>query len=352
MNALIPTTCQPAARPRALRPRLATLALSASLFGAALLSSRPAAADAAPPTTPTELVDAMNGLFGKQTDHRAIHAKGIVLEGTFKPARGAAALSKAPHLAGATVPVLVRFSSFAGIPAIADNDPLAAPRGMAIKFRPAGGPESDIVSHSFNGFPTATAAEFTQLLVALGTSGPGTPAPTPVDRFLGTHPIAKTFLTTQAGPPVSFATLAYYGVNSFQFTNAQGVQRYGRYQIVPAAGTQLLTKDQAAAAAKDYLEQEIVRRVGSTPVRYTLQVQLAEAGDRIEDPSVAWPDTRPVVVLGEITVTRALADSDSTQRALMFTPTAVPDGITPADPMVTMRGASYGVSYGRRHLPQ
>jgi len=303
-------------------------------------------------TTPTELVDSMNGLFGKQTYGRAIHAKGIVLEGRFAPSREASSLSKAIHLrSSGQVPVLVRFSSFAGIPTISDTDPLAAPRGMAIKFQLASGTETDIVSHSFNGFPTSTAAEFTQLLQALGTSGPGTQAPTPADKFLAAHPIAKTFLTTQAPPPVSFATLQYYGVNSFKFTNAAGQSRFGRYQIVPAAGEQSLSQQQVANADKDYLEQEIGPRVTAAPVRFVLQVQLAEAGDRIDDPSVAWPKTRPVVKLGEITVTRVVADSDAAERRLMFSPTAVLEGIEPADPMIAMRGASYGISYGRRHAP-
>ncbi|HUC03577.1 MAG TPA: catalase, partial [Methyloceanibacter sp.] len=84
---------------------------------------------------PTELIDALNAVFGKQTDNRAVHAKGIVLEGKFTPSAEAAALSKAPHLqAGATVPVTVRFSDFAGVPAIPDTDPNASPRGMAVKF--------------------------------------------------------------------------------------------------------------------------------------------------------------------------------------------------------------------------
>src|SRR6476619_1537981 len=47
---------------------------------------------------PTELIDALNAVFGKQTDNRAVHAKGIVLEGKFTPSAEAAALSKAPHL--------------------------------------------------------------------------------------------------------------------------------------------------------------------------------------------------------------------------------------------------------------
>jgi catalase len=38
------------------------------------------------------------------------------------------------------VPVVVRFSDFAGVPSIPDTDPRASPRGMAIKFKlPDGG---------------------------------------------------------------------------------------------------------------------------------------------------------------------------------------------------------------------
>ena len=309
-------------------------------------------APAAPQATPTSLVDAMNGVFGKQTYGRAIHAKGLVLEGSFTPSPGAAAISSAKHLnaQNGPVPVLVRFSSFAGIPSISDTDDLAQPRGMAIKFRLRDGSETDIVSHSYNGFPTATAGEFEELLRALARSGPGTPAPTPADQYLAAHPIARTFLTTQGLPPASFATVNYYGVNSFRFINADGEAVFGRYQIVPAAATQLLTKEQAAAASKDYLEQEIAKRAApGHPARFTLQVQLAGTGDKIDDPSIAWPASRRVVKLGEIVVSRVLADSEARERELMFTPTAVVDGIEPADPMIAMRGAAYGVSYGRRH---
>ena len=50
------------------------------------------------PFTPAQLVDALNAVFGKQTDNRAVHAKGVVLEGKFTPSPEAASLSKAPHL--------------------------------------------------------------------------------------------------------------------------------------------------------------------------------------------------------------------------------------------------------------
>jgi catalase len=299
--------------------------------------------------TPTALVDALNGVFGRQTTGRAIHAKGIVLEGTFVPGRSARSLSTAPHLNSSSVPVVVRFSNFAGIPAIADTDPLATPRGMAIKFTLPDGATTDIVAHSFNGFPTKTAEEFRLLMVALGTSKPGGAAPTPADVFMSTHPTAKPFFDHLPPPPESFATVEYFGVNSFEFTNAAGRTSFGRYQLVPKAGVKYLSKDAAKQAAPDYLMTEIAGRVATEHAAFLLRVQLAEPGDVIDDPSIAWPDSRRTVDLGVITVVKVDRDSESTQRTLMFSPAAVTAGIKTADPMIEARASAYGVSYSRRH---
>ncbi|MBB4396307.1 hypothetical protein GGD62_005431 [Bradyrhizobium sp. ERR14] len=99
---------------------------------------------------------------------------------------------------------------------------LTSPRGLAIKFRLPDGTDSDIVAHSFNGFPSPTADDFRDLLIALGSSGPKASKPTPLDNYLATHPIAKAFLTAPKPAPVSYATLPYYGVNTFKFTNGDG----------------------------------------------------------------------------------------------------------------------------------
>ena len=300
-------------------------------------------------STPAQLVDALNGVFGKQADNRAVHAKGVVLKGKFTPSAQAATLSKAPHFQGTAVPITVRFSDFAGVPTIPDTDPNASPRGMAVKFRLPDGSDSDLVMHSYNGFPSATADEFRQLLIALAASGPNAPKPTPLEKFFETHPIAKTFLTAEKPAPVSYATLPYFGVNSFKFTNAKGDSTFVRYQMVPEGGAQYLTKEQLAAAGPNYLVDEIRKRVGGSPVRMKLQVQLAEAGDKIDDPSIAWPDSRKIVELGEIEIDKADPDSDAAQRALLFMPTAVPAGIQPADPMINARSEAYAISFARRH---
>jgi catalase len=300
-------------------------------------------------STPAQLVDALNLVFGKQTDNRAVHAKGIVLHGRFLPSSAAADLSRAPHFQKNAVPLTVRFSDFAGIPTIPDNDGLANPRGLALKFQLPDGTDTDLVTHSFNGFPSPTADDFRQFLIALGTSGPSVSHPTPADTYLAAHPVAKTFLETQKSPPVSYGTLSYYGVNTFKFTNARGLSRYGRYRIIPQAGEQLLTAEQAKQAPPGYLAAEIRQRAAGAPVRFRMLVQLAADGDRLEDPSIAWPETRTTIDVGVIEITSVADDSDAEQRALMFLPTALPAGIEAADPMIAARSAAYPVSYSRRH---
>ena len=76
-----------------------------------------------------------------------MHAKGIVVSGTFKPTPEAKSLSRAAHFSGPPVPVTVRFSNAPGLPTNADNSPGSGPRGMAIRFTIPGGGFTDIVSH-------------------------------------------------------------------------------------------------------------------------------------------------------------------------------------------------------------
>ena len=165
--------------------------------------------------TPEQLVDALNSVFGKQqTGVRATHAKGVDLEGEFRPADSASTVCKAPHLQKRSVPVSVRFSDFTGIPTISDTDGLASPRGMSIKFHLPDGSETDIVAHSFNGFPTATADEFREMSIAL-VHRAGRCQPTPLEDFLAYHPVAAKFVQSQIPDPVSYATVSYFGVNTF-----------------------------------------------------------------------------------------------------------------------------------------
>lgn len=297
-------------------------------------------------STPSQLVEALHAAFG---DHhaRAVHAKGIILHGVLQPDAHAAALTKAAHLQNAKSDVIVRFSDFTGIPDIADGNPGASPRGLSVKFRLPNGDTTDIVAHSFNGFPAATSDEFRELLLAIGASGPGVAKPTQLDKFLAAHPVAKTFLTTQR-IPASFATIAYFGVNSFEFTNASGESRFGRYQFIPDAGEQILSGEEAAAKGANFLLDEIDARVAKGPFSFTMYAQLAEAGDKIEDPSVAWPDDRTRISLGKIVIDALAPNTAEEDKQLVFIPGDVPDGITIADPMLDTRSKAYPISADER----
>ncbi|MEO6992944.1 MAG: catalase family peroxidase [Lacunisphaera sp.] len=323
------------------RSFLAT-ALLTPFFGA---TPSPARTDAQP-ATPASLVDALHAAFGQHAA-RAVHAKGTILEGTFTPDAQAATLTKAFHLQDVASMITVRFSNFTGIPDIPDNIPGANPRGFAIKFTTPNGVTTDIVAHSFNGFPTATSDEFQELLLAIAASGPAATKPTALDKFLEGHPIAKTFLTTQK-TPASYATIEYYGVNSFQFTNKAGQSHFIRYQFVPTAGAHLLTSEELAKKDPQYLSEEITARVARAPILFKLYAQIAEDGDAIENPSVAWPDQRRQVLLGTIKIDSLASNTPEADQALAFNPGNIPAGIAAADPMIKMRAKAYPISVKER----
>ncbi|MCC6967617.1 MAG: catalase family peroxidase [Nitrospira sp.] len=299
-----------------------------------------------------QLVDAFNGVFGVHPGMRANHPKGVVLEGTFAPSASAASVSTAAHLQKrkTPIPITVRFSAGSGQPSVPDTSQM--PRGMAVKFSLPDGSKTDLVVLSFNGFPVATAEEFRDFLLAVGASGADAPKPTAIETFLQTHPAARNFLESPKPQPVSYATLPYFGINAFKFTNAKGAVIFGRYQLRPVAGEQFLTQAQLDTMGPDYLSSEIRERVRRSPAKFKLLLQVAEKDDKIDDPSIAWPDSRKQIELGTLTITKAVADSQAAEKKLLFMLGALVPGIEAADPMIAARSASYIVSLSRRAQAQ
>src|SRR6202023_2765838 len=100
-----------------------------------------------------DLLKQFDAIYSVHPGFRPAHAKGILLAGTFTPSPEAASLTRAPHLRRNSTPVTVRFSNFAGIPSVADNDPQgASPRGFAVRFHLAEHVHTDIIGHSVDSF--------------------------------------------------------------------------------------------------------------------------------------------------------------------------------------------------------
>src|SRR5262249_46585952 len=224
---------------------------------------------------------------GVHAGFRPAHAKGILLTGTFAPSAEAASLTRAPHAQRASTPVTVRFSDFAGIPTIPDNDPAgASPRGFGVRFHLGPHVHTDIVAHSIDGFPTRTVEQFLEFLGALSATRPTDPHPNAIERFLGTHPSALAFGQVPKPIPTSFARESFFAVSASRSRDAQGASRFGRYRILPVAGADHLDDAGAAARGANFLMDEIRRRVAEAPVGFRIVVQLAEPGDVTDDATV------------------------------------------------------------------
>ncbi len=287
---------------------------------------------------------------GVHPGFRPAHAKGILLTGAFTPSPEAASLTRAPHLQRDATPVTVRFSNFAGIPTVADNDPQGAgPRGFAVRFHLAEHVHTDIVAHSVDNFPARTAEGLLAFLSALIATDPAGPHPNAIEQFLGSHPAALAFVQTPKPIPTSFSRESFFAVSAFKFTNAAGVSRYGRYRMLPAAGNDYLDDAAAAGQGHDFLFDEIKQRIAKQPVRFRMMAQLAEDGDTVDDATIRWPESRPQLALGEISLTEITPDNALAQQHIIFDPIPRVDGIEASgDPLFEPRANIYLMTGRRR----
>jgi catalase len=295
------------------------------------------------------VLQAFDDLNGSQPGFRPAHAKGILIAGLFTPSPAAKALTRAPHIQRDSTPATVRFSDFAGIPSVPDNDPNASPRGMATRFYLAEHVHTDIIAHSVDAFPTRTAEEFLEFLHAIRASGPDAAKPAPVEKFLATHPAALEFVQAPKPMPASFAKAAFFAINAYKFTSGEGVIRYGRYRIHPEGGTEYLDPAAEAKTAPDFLFDEIKGQLAKGVVKMRITVQVAEKGDVVDDSTVRWPKDRPEIEFGTIELRTVLPGNDAEQRHIIFDPIPRVDGIDPSDdPLLDPRAVVYLMSGRRR----
>ncbi|WXL27671.1 catalase family peroxidase [Ectopseudomonas mendocina] len=297
------------------------------------------------------LLDALYATFGRHPGFRVAHAKGVLVQGTFVASPEAKRLSRAPHFQGGVVPVVLRFSNFSGIPSTVDGDPTASPHGLAIRFTLPDGKTTDIVSHSFNGFPVATPEEFLSFLRGIAAAGGDQANPAQLGAFLSSHPRAKAFIEAAKPAPQSYASLEYYGVNAFVLVNQSNQRRAVRYRIEPLIREQSPDVREIEGWEPDHLRTELKRRLLKGPVKLRLIAQLAAPGDSVTDGSEPWPETNEEVNLGLFTLSTLIpeADQDRLQQALDFNPARLSDGIEDSgDPMIMARQRIYERAVARR----
>lgn len=297
--------------------------------------------------TPERAIDAVNERFGRHAGYRALHAKGTVCAGSFIATPEAAQLTRAVHMQGQAVDVTVRFSNGSGDPLSPDHAPDV--RGMATKFRPAGAVATDIVAQTVPRFPVRTPEAFIEFIRA---NGPGIAKVWKLPAFLITHREALPGLPGAARalkPPASYASCSYYAIHAFRWIGADGTARWVRYTWLPEASAPPPSAREAEARGPDYLQDELRTRLGRTPCRFRLQLQIAGAGDRSDDATAAWPASRETVIAGTLEVTGLGEDHEADGGVLVFDPVHVTDGIELSDdPILRFRPRAYSVSIERR----
>jgi len=300
--------------------------------------------------TPDQAIDAANEVFGRHPGYRALHAKGTLCTGTFTATPAGARLTRAAHMQGKPVKVTARVSNGGGNPDVPDYLPDV--RGLAVKCYLPDGSRTDIVAQSAPRFPARTPEAFVELMHA---SHPSPSMPLKLTRFLARNPVAIRGLpanTLALLPPASYAVIRYYAVHAYRWIDSDGVSRYVRYTLVPHVSERPPSPLQARSRGRDYLQDDIRDRLSRGPVRFKLELQLAEVGDAVDDPTSVWPKSRQVVIAGTLELTGLETERETGGDVLVFDPVRVTDGIELSDdPILRFRERAYSASVARRAPP-
>ncbi|KAK5122078.1 hypothetical protein LTR85_004324 [Meristemomyces frigidus] len=298
-----------------------------------------------------ESVKLLRAVAGEHPGYRPAHARGAILKGTFTPTAEAARLSSAPHFNQPTTDITARLSSATGFPTIPDTDPNANPRGFAIRFNLGEHVHTDIVAHSTPFFPSRTGPEFNELFHTLIASATTTESPTPLEKYLGSHPAALAFVTAPKPSPESLASEPYYSVSAFKFISKSGEQQYFRYRILPTMAVKTLSEEELKGKSPTYLFDELKTAIARGPLTFKLVAQLAEDEDVTDDATVQWPEDRRIVDLGHIELKHLEPEEESNkeQKKIIFDPMPRVLGIEESsDPLLDFRAQVYLISGKQR----
>jgi catalase len=300
--------------------------------------------------TPGRMVDALSERGGDPVGHRRNHAKGICFTGSFVANGAGAGFSKAPMFLTGRYNVIGRF-------AIAVGDPMAPDvagrvRSMAVRITAPDGQEWRSGMNNMPVFAVATPAAFyAQTLASRIDPATGKPDPAAGPRFLAEHPETMPFLQWARTAPwtSSFADQAYNSLDAFEFIDVDGTRRAVRWAMQPTLAAQLSTPADLAKLGPDFLEHDLVTRLGQGPLTWHLVVTVAAPGDPTNDATKAWPEDRQHVDVGDLVIQQAEAEADGPCRDFNYDPLILPAGIEPSDdPLLPARSAAYADSFARR----
>lgn len=295
-------------------------------------------------TQATQLIDALNGTFGRHNNYRASHAKGFAVTGRFVPAENEPAVQI--PLLQAEQPVAARFSIGGGKPGISDKSPTVRGIGLTI------GDKADTWTMALISAPVFFANSAQQFVDFLAARVPdpetGAPDPDKVQAFNAANPntVPHQGYLKSTAPCRCYSTERFHSGHTYGFSS-NGETLKARLLLEPLAGRIGLTTEEMAVFPDDFLSDALTLTLAKGPARWALKLIVANAGDETLDPTVPWEGEHREISLGTVEIESL--DISNESQARVFDPSHLTTGVTaPGDAVFPLRSAAYAVSKLRR----
>lgn len=294
------------------------------------------------------IINTFESNYGVHPGYRRNHAKGLCVEGEFESNGNGARVSRAAVFAPGDTPVIGRFAIPGSNPSAPDASiPI---RSMALLFQLQDGEQWRTGMNSTPIFVVRTPKQFYRQLVASKPDpATGKPDPAKLDAFFRANPETLPFRQwLKAHPPASsFANTAFYSINAFVATDANGNTHAVRWQMVPQTPFEPETATQKSDP--NFLADDLDARLAQGPLRWHLVLTVAAPGDPTNDATLQWPAGREQIDAGTLVLRQATPQRAGACRDVNYDPTILPDGLKPSDdPLLAARSAAYSVSFNRR----
>ncbi|HEY3656605.1 MAG TPA: catalase family peroxidase [Steroidobacteraceae bacterium] len=304
--------------------------------------------------TQSRMLAAFQAASGSHPGFRRNHAKGLCVAGWFDSSGQAAAWSKAVVFEPGRVPLIGRFALAGGMPF--QTDAPSTVRSMALRFSPASGHEWRTGMNNIPVFAVNSAKGFYEQLVASKPDpATGKPDPAAMKEFLGRHPeTARAVAIIKAQPATAgFADSTFNSLDAFRLVNSAGASVPVRWAAVPlqAAVIQASSPDDDSprTAHGNRLFDDLIAQIHEHPLQWRLLITLGRPEDPTADATVAWPDDRPHIDAGVVTIDQVSSEDTGACADINFDPLVLPPGIEPSDdPLLSARSAVYARSFTLR----
>ena len=322
------------------------------------------------------LIEKLAHFDRERIPERVVHAKGAGAHGYFQVFKSMAKYTCAKFLQDPKkkTPVFVRFSTVVGARGSADT--ARDPRGFAVKFYTEDG-NYDLVGNNLPVFFIRDAIKFPDMVHAFKPA-PDTNIPTSSSAnsrfwdFISLSPESThmiTWLFSDRGTVRSFRKMEGFGVNTYEWVNAEGKTVYVKYHWKPKEGIETIDRHEATRLAgedPDIATRDLYETIASgKTVEFELHVQIMEVADELKqtfdplDAAKTWPEDKfPLMSVGMMVLDRNPENYFAEVEQAAFCPAAIVPGIDfSADKLLQGRIFSYADTQRHRlganylHLP-